>query len=232
MAKLITFFLKKGEKPTEIDNLDIKTFWWKVPSVTKVLKETMSEQKRVALAEWRDKIGQEEAERIVAEAKERGKVFDANIEQYYSTGYCEQGYIRQYFEDKELTNLQMGFIYLFSKINIEGEVFPVGYKGFIDFEMKTENQSYITDTKTWSKHKVDTQGNPRFDWVDRDYLLQVSAYSTALGKDKAAILGSDGRSFQELFIYNTANFYNEFEKRLLHYIQVSKGVYFKQNDND
>ena len=232
MPKLITFFLKKGEKPNEIDNLDVKALWWKVPSVTKVLQETISEKKRAALAEWKDKIGQEEAERIVAEAQERGKAFDENIEQYYLNGDCEHTYIKEYFGDKELKNLQMGFIYLFGKINIEGEVFPVGYKGFIDFEMIVGNQSYITDTKTWSRHKVDAQGNPRFDWVDRDYLLQVSAYSTALEKDKAAILGSDGRSFQEIFIYNTDSFYNEFEKRLLHYIQVNKGVYFKQNDSN
>lgn len=226
MNKIITFFCKEGQKPQEIEA--VKHIWWTVPAVTKVLAETMPKDKKESLAEWRLKVGEEEANRIVKESVERGKAFDAAINKLKQFGKSEIAYIDTYFDKKSIDNLQMGFVCIIDEIMIEGKKTPIGYKGFIDFEM----DGYIADTKTWGKHKIDDKGFPRAEWVDRDYYLQICAYAKALGKDKAIIIGSDGNSFQDFPVFDIRNYYKEFETRLMSYILKTKGNYFQHNKND
>lgn len=223
MNKIITFFCKEGQKPQEIP--EIKEFWWKVPAVTKVLSETMPQEKKEGLAKWREKVGEEEADRIVKESIARGKAFDDAILNLATSGASNIPYIDAYFEGKKIDKLQMGFVYIYNEIVIDGKTIPVGYKGFIDFELG----DFIVDTKTWSKHKVDFNGKQRPEWVDRDYYLQVCAYAKALEKDKGIIIGSDGQSFQDFPIYDIRNYFKEFEGRLISYILKSKGNYYDKN---
>lgn len=220
MNKLHTFYCEKDKKPTEMGNEFVNQFWWLVPSVTKVLAETMPNEKKIALANWREKIGEAEADRIVKEAKERGIAFDKAIQQYTVDGISETKYINDFFLNMKIAKLQMGFLYI-DRILDNG--IPLGFKGFIDFEMCDAKDKYLVDTKTWGKHKFDNNGNPRPEWVELDYYLQVCAYSKALNYDKAMILGSDGNSFQAFTIFDIKAFYAQFEKRLLAYIH-SKNI--------
>lgn len=221
MNKIITFFCKDGQKPTEIP--EVRDIWWSVPAVTKVLSETMPQEKKEGLAKWREKVGEEEADRIVKESIERGKAFDESMLKLKTVGKSDIPYIDAYFNNKQIDNLQMGFVCVLNEITVDGKVIPVGYKGFIDFVL---NNDFIVDTKTWSKHKVDYNGKPRPEWVDRDYYLQICAYAKALDKPKAIIIGSDGESFQDFPVYDIKNYYKEFETRLMSYILKTKGNYF------
>ena len=223
MNKIITFFCKNGEKPNEIP--EIKDIWWKVPAVTKVLSETVPQEKKDQLAKWREKVGEEEADRIVNESIERGKAFDDAISRLKSEGASNIPYIDTYFKGKQIENLQMGFVRIFDEIVLDGKKIPIGYKGFIDFQLG----ECIVDTKTWSKHKVDFNGKTRPDWVNRDYYLQICAYAKALDKPKAMIIGSDSESMQDFTVFDIRNYYNEFETRLMSYILQTKGNYYDRN---
>lgn len=223
MNKTITFFCKEGQKPQEIE--EVRHVWWLVPAVTKVLAETMPQDKKDGLANWRLKVGEEEADRIVKESVERGKAFDTAINKLKEVGSSDIAYIDKYFEGRNIDKLQMGFVRIFDEITVEDKKIPIGYKGFIDFVV---DGNCIADTKTWSKHKIDDKGFPRPEWVDRDYYLQICAYAKALDKPKAIIIGSDGNSFQDFPVFDIRNYYKEFETRLMSYIMKTKGNYFSK----
>ena len=174
-------------------------------------------------------VGEEKAEQILIDSQNRGKEFDAAIEKLVSMGASGIPYIDDYFKGKEIQNLQMGFIYIEKEIEVEGELIPYGYKGFIDFELKSTNELITTDTKTWTKHKIDEKGNIRPEWVSGDYYQQVSSYAKALGRSKAMIIGTNGTSFQDFTIYDIKGFCKDFEKRLLKYITEKKGKYYERN---
>ena len=60
-------------------NIDDKE---KLPSVTTILKATESEEKKQKLAEWRERIGEEAATRIVDESGARGTAMHKILEKY------------------------------------------------------------------------------------------------------------------------------------------------------
>ena len=55
-----------------------------LPSVTSVLSATKSEEDKAALAAWKARVGEAEAERIKVEASSRGNSMHKIIEQYLS----------------------------------------------------------------------------------------------------------------------------------------------------
>ena len=58
----------------------------KLPSVTTILKNTESSEKAESLARWRQKVGENEAERIVNEAARRGTAMHSYLETYIKGG--------------------------------------------------------------------------------------------------------------------------------------------------
>lgn len=237
MRKVITFTLEKDKKPTEHTNPEIRDLWAKLPSVTRVLSDTISEGKRMGLEKWRNEIGEEQAEIILINSQIRGKELDEKIELLAQTGTSGIAYIDEYFSGVIPENLQLGFICILDEIQVtldDGTQKTVlfGYKGFIDFELyfADENNvvtSTVCDTKTWKKHKPSL-------WVDIDYRLQVSSYAKALGKKQSAIIGSDSFSFRTYLYYeNEVNdYYAQFLERLLIYIHRYKGDYPKKITTD
>ena len=237
MRKVITFTLEKDKKPTEHPNQEIRDLWEKLPSVTRVLSDTISDSKKQGLEKWRNDIGEEQAEIILTNSQNRGKLLDEKIELLAQNGKCGIDYIDDYFSEAKPENLQLGFICILDEIEVtldSGELKTIlfGYKGFIDFELyfADENNvstSTVCDTKTWKKHKPSL-------WVDIDYKLQVSSYAKALSKKQAAIIGSDGISFRTFLYYeNEVNdYYSQFLERLLIYIRRYKGDYPKKMTNN
>jgi uncharacterized protein (UPF0335 family) len=60
---------KKFKYPESTKSIQ-KSFKAKLPSVSTILKETMSDEKRLAIQKWMERVGNEEAEKIIKELKE------------------------------------------------------------------------------------------------------------------------------------------------------------------
>ena len=54
----------------------------KVPSVTTILDRTKSEESKAALANWKKRVGEQQAQQITTEAANRGTRMHAYLEQY------------------------------------------------------------------------------------------------------------------------------------------------------
>ena len=53
-----------------------------LPSVTTILKATQSAEDKARLADWKERVGHKEAERISTEAKNRGSSMHFYLEKY------------------------------------------------------------------------------------------------------------------------------------------------------
>ena len=63
----------------------------KLPSVTTILDATQSAEKRESLAKWREKMGEENAARIVDESAARGTAMHKILEKYVlGEGYLDE----------------------------------------------------------------------------------------------------------------------------------------------
>ena len=54
----------------------------KLPSVTTILSQTQSEEKKAKLTEWQQKVGKNEADRIRDQSAERGTIMHRILEGY------------------------------------------------------------------------------------------------------------------------------------------------------
>ena len=61
----------------------------KVPSVTTILDRTKSEESKAALANWKKRVGDQQAQQIVTEAANRGTRMHSYLEQYILTDDLE-----------------------------------------------------------------------------------------------------------------------------------------------
>ena len=68
---------------------DINNGKYKLPSVTTILSQTQSAEKRESLAAWRNKVGEDSAARIVASSGARGTAMHKILEKYI----LEEGYM-------------------------------------------------------------------------------------------------------------------------------------------
>jgi hypothetical protein len=64
-----------------------------LPSVTTILKETQSDEKKASLFKWRQKVGENEAERIRDEAARRGTAMHEFLEMHLNGTCIDQGVI-------------------------------------------------------------------------------------------------------------------------------------------
>ena len=58
---------------------------WKLPSVTTILDKTQSAEKRESLQRWKERVGEEHAEKIKDQAAERGTAMHKILEKYILT---------------------------------------------------------------------------------------------------------------------------------------------------
>ena len=71
--------LVKGQRHYNIDN---NPFLSKLPSVTTIIAQTQSEEKKESLARWRQKVGEKEADSIMNDASKRGTAMHNYLEHY------------------------------------------------------------------------------------------------------------------------------------------------------
>ena len=196
-TKILNYPLKNPEKQIftskqlkdiiKIEQFEKQLDLPKMPSVTKILNETMPEESKARLQLWEEnmikKLGSQEAfDAMVKETKDTGTSMHNTIANYYLTNDLILDIIGD--ADKELvkTLVQSVKSYLndFQPLNLESHVVHpgLGYHGYIDAVMysKKRKQLIILDWKTSKRPKTTLQStyeNP----------LQLAAYAGALNHD-------------------------------------------------
>ena len=145
----------------------------KLPSVTTILSETQSEEKRESLKAWRERVGEEEATRIVDQSGARGTAMHKILEKYI----LEEGYVDLTSVGKEAHNMAIRVIeqgicnepdYYGTECTL---YYPGLYAGQTDLVAVHKGQDAIIDFKQTNKPK-------RREWIE-DYCLQLAAYAMA-----------------------------------------------------
>ena len=144
-----------------------------LPSVTTVLQGTQEEEKTRSLAEWRRKVGENEAERIKNEAASRGTAMHEFLEYYLQNkkvlDLSDEG---QAARSMGQAIIDQGFKDLSEIWGSEATRFYPGlYAGQTDLCGIYQNRESIIDFKGSNKPK-------RKEWIE-DYFLQLAAYAMA-----------------------------------------------------
>ena len=144
-----------------------------LPSVTTILQATQSDDKKASLAKWRQKVGDNEAERIRDEAAARGTAMHKFLEYYIrneklldlsdegqAASSMGQAIIDQGLKDvEEIWGSEVTLFY------------PGLYAGQTDLCGIYSGRESIIDFKQTNKPK-------RIEWIE-DYFLQLAGYAMA-----------------------------------------------------
>ena len=148
-----------------------------LPSVTTILKATESEQKKIKLEEWKDRVGHKQAEIISREATSRGSSMHDYLEKFL-LGKLNMDLLGGNTREKMMADqiIENG---LRNKLNeiwgCEATLYyPGKYAGSADLLGVYENHQSIIDYKQGGKERRD-------EW-NEDYYLQLAAYSLAHDK--------------------------------------------------
>ena len=144
----------------------------KLPSVTTILQATQSEEKKESLAKWKQKVGENEADKIRDSAAERGTIMHRIIEGHllgqrhadFSDLGQNAGTMAQKIIDEGLEG-HMDEIWG-SEITI---YYPGLFAGATDLAGIYEGRESIIDFKQSNKLK-------RKEWIE-DYFIQLAAYA-------------------------------------------------------
>ena len=194
----------------------------KLPSVTTILGATKSEEEKAALANWKERVGIKEANRIKTEASSRGTSMHSYIEDYLRGRINES-----FFESNEqYKNMAKEII----EKGIKGKIdeiygmeetlyYPEKYAGTADLICKYQGHDVLIDFKQSNRPK-------KSDYI-QDYFLQLGAYTLAHDvvhgtKMKAGIIllctvdnlfqefkieGAELEMYQNLFLGRVKKFY-------------------------
>ena len=144
----------------------------KLPSVTTILSQTKSEEEKAALANWKERVGYKEANRIKTEASTRGTSMHTYIEDYLRGRVNES-----FFETNEQYKIMAKEIIdkglngrLEEIYGIEETLYyPEKYAGTADLLGKMDGVEVCIDFKQSNKPK-------KIDYI-QDYFLQLGAYT-------------------------------------------------------
>jgi hypothetical protein len=145
----------------------------KLPSVTTILSETQSDEKKESLARWKAKVGEVEAERVKNSSASRGTNMHLHLERHIlGSGHMDltdegqvAGDMAQVIIDKGLCD--MGEIWG-SEVTL---FYPNLYAGATDLVGVFDYEDSIVDFKQSNKPK-------KKEWID-DYFMQLGAYAMA-----------------------------------------------------
>ena len=148
-----------------------------LPSVTTILKATEAEEKKLKLAEWKNRVGHKQAEIISREATSRGSSMHDYLEKFL-LGKLNLDLLGDNTHEKMMADqiIENGLRDKLSEIwGCEATLYyPEKYAGTADCIGIYENKETIIDFKQSNKPKKD-------EWID-DYYLQCAAYSLAHNK--------------------------------------------------
>ena len=210
---------KDGDRKYEIG----KT---RLPSVTTILKNTESSEKAESLARWRQKVGENEAERIVNEASRRGTAMHSYLETYIKGGnLVDLTDIGQDASSMGQEIIDQGFNDLEEIWGSEVTLYyPELYAGQTDLCGIYQGRESIVDFKQTNKPK-------KIEWID-DYFTQLAAYAMAHDQvygtcvEQGVILMCSKDGFFQRFIVNGKNF-----TRYKHKFLEKISEYYKKNSH-
>ena len=143
---------------------------YKLPSVTTILAQTKD---KTYLNDWRNKIGNEEADRIFNLSSKRGTAMHKFLEKHIQgTGYEDLTDIGVQAKPMAQKIIEIGFTPIEHYFGCEVMLhYPGLYAGSTDLVCEHNGLETIADFKQSNKPK-------REEWID-DYKLQIAAYAMA-----------------------------------------------------
>ena len=146
----------------------------KLPSVTSVLKSTMSEEDKASLELWKERVGHAEANRIKNEASTRGTSMHSYIEDFLR-GRINESFFENNEQYKRMAKeiIEKGIKGKLEEIyGMETTLYyPKKYAGTADLVGIYKGKETIIDFKQANKPK-------KIDYI-QDYFLQLGAYTLA-----------------------------------------------------
>jgi len=146
-----------------------------VPSVTTILDRTKPEAQRQALAEWKKRVGEAQAQKISTEAANRGTRMHSYLEHYVKTGEMKELSGNPFAQPSWFMAAQVileGFEQVDEVWGVEVPVYYSGlYAGTTDSVGVHAGEPAIMDYKQTNKLK-------KREWID-DYFIQLTAYAQA-----------------------------------------------------
>ena len=146
----------------------------KLPSVTTILSATQSEEKKASLAAWRERMGTENATRIVDQAATRGTAMHTIIEKFLlGQGYLDLTEVGQNAQTMAQQIIEKGLknrLHEFWGLEVT-LYYPGLYAGATDVVGVYDGSESIVDFKQSNKPK-------KKEWIE-DYKLQLAAYAMA-----------------------------------------------------
>ena len=146
----------------------------KLPSVTTILSATKSEEEKAALANWKERVGFKEANRIKTEASSRGTSMHSYIEDYLR-GRINESFFESNEQYKNMAKeiIEKGIDSKLDEIyGIEETLYyPEQYAGTADLIGIYQGNDVVIDFKQSNKPK-------KTDYI-QDYFLQLGAYTLA-----------------------------------------------------
>ena len=146
-----------------------------VPSVTTILSKTKSEESKNALKNWRKRIGDKQADRIVQEAAGRGTRMHKYLEDYIINDELSKAGSNPYSQQsRKMAKLiiEQGLSQMSEIWGMEVSLyFPQIYAGTTDCVGIYDGKPAIIDFKQTNKPK-------KREWIE-EYLIQLAAYSQA-----------------------------------------------------
>ena len=145
----------------------------KLPSVTAILSATQGGDKTASLQAWRDRVGEDEATKIVEEAAARGTAMHKILERYVDeSGYLDLTQVGQQAHNMAIRVIEQGLCNVSEYYGIECTLhYPGLYGGQTDMVGVHKGKDAIIDFKQTNKPK-------RREWIE-DYCIQLAAYAMA-----------------------------------------------------
>jgi genome maintenance exonuclease 1 len=147
----------------------------KLPSVTTILDRTKPEEKRMALENWRRRVGPEQAQQITTEAANRGTRMHTYLEHYVKTVQFRAAGTNPYAwasHAMAMTVIDYGLKNVEEFWGVEIPLyFPGLYAGTSDGAGIHLGSESILDYKQTNRPK-------KREWIE-DYFLQLAAYALA-----------------------------------------------------
>ena len=158
--------LVKGRRHYEIGND-------KLPSVTTILSQPQSEEKKKSLADWKARLGDQAADRVRDIAALRGTAMHTYLEAYVrGTGHKDLTSVGQEAEPMAKKIISDGLCDLNEIWGSEVTLYyPELYAGATDVVGIYNGRESIVDFKQTNKPK-------KREWID-DYFIQLGAYAMA-----------------------------------------------------
>tara|TARA_B100000900_G_scaffold411290_1_gene430691 strand:- start:282 stop:953 length:672 start_codon:yes stop_codon:yes gene_type:complete len=142
-----------------------------LPSVTTILDKTKPRQKRIALANWKKRVGEKQAQKIVTEAASTGTYMHAILESWVlNEEYSGESTVQsRMMAEVVKKNTQDDIDEVWgSEVNL---YYPGLYAGTTDLVGVYKGRPTIMDFKQTNKPK-------KREWID-DYFMQGAAYGLA-----------------------------------------------------